>query len=366
MPETVEGQEFDDKGLCRTCQSQAQKKNVDWKAREKALRKILTEAKENAKGKYDCIVPISGGKDSLWQLHVIVKEYGMNPLAVTYDHGGFCKTGLKNLAIAINKMGIDHLMFKNSYGLIRRMQKRAIELMGDPCWHCHTGVTAITLQTAVEKNIPLIIWGESTAEHGRATYDNPDKFDRDYFLRVSGKFTLKQFACDYITEKELSCFDLPSVEDCKKLNGIHLGDYVPWDVEKQVKFLKETYGWTGREISGAYKDYKSAECSFAGYHDFPCYQKRGYGRASIQASDDIRAGTITREQGFEIAQKYEQIEPKDLHEFLAEIDMTPVEYRNAIEKLKHPAAKNINLPADKEWRKCEEDGKPFMQRLMEE
>ena len=368
MPETVEGQEFDGRGWCRTCVSQEQKLEVDWLERERALLKILNDATRNAKGNYDCIVPISGGKDSLWQLHVLVKRYGMKPLAVTYDHGGFCKTGLRNLSIAIESMGIPHLKLKDPDDLIKRMQKRSIELIGDPCWHCHSGVPAIALNTAMEKGIPLIVWGESTAEHGRATYAKPDKFDRNYFLRVSGKYTPEQFACDYIGLEELKNFRLPTEKQCRKLHGIHLGDYIPWNVEEQVAFIKKEYGWAGREISGSYKDYKSAECSFEGYHEFTCYLKRGYGRSSVQASEDIRAGRMTREQAIGIVPKYEAVKPVWFDEFLEDINLSRMRFQNAIINLRHPAL--LKVQRDKadfcdEWRTCAEDGKPFMRRLVD-
>ena len=367
MPETVEGQAFDKDGLCMTCQSQKQKVKVNWKQRRKALDKILSDAKANAGNNYDCIVPISGGKDSLWQLHVIVKEYGLKPLAVTFNHNWFSKTGWYNLQNALEKMDIDHVMFTPSRTLVNRIAKRSVETIGDACWHCHMGVSAFIIKMAVAYQIPLLIWGESTAEHGRATYDKPDKFDRDYFLRVSSKLTPEQFACDYLSIRDLFPFETPSVEECEAvgLNGIHLGDFIPWDVEKQTEFVKETYGWKGREVGGAYKDYKSVECSMAGIHDFLCYLKRGFGRASIQASGDIRDFGMTREDALGLAAKYEQIEPVQLAYFLEIAGLTATEFRTQIEALRHSALKDIKLPADKEWRDTEEEGKPFMQRLID-
>jgi hypothetical protein len=208
---------------------------------------------------------------------------------------------------------------------------------------------------AVAYNIPLIVWGESTAEHGRATYDKPDKFDRDYFLRVSAKLTPEQFACDYISTKDLFPFETPSIEECQPLNGIHLGDYIPWDTEAQVKFIKETYGWKGTRIEGQYKDYKSAECSMAGMHDFMCYCKRGYGRASIQLSGDMRnlerkSNTNTENETFgafwddEDRLKTEQMRPKSLDYYLEITGMSEMEFYEAISKLQRPALKGKNVP----------------------
>ena len=367
MPETVEDQSFDKDGLCRTCQSQSQKKSIDWNKREIALRKILTEAKSKSGNNYDCIVPISGGKDSMYQLHVIVKEYGMKPLAVTFNHGWFSETGWYNLQNALEKMDIDHVMFTPSRSLVNRIAKHSLGTLGDVCWHCHMGVSAYTLRMAVAYKIPLLIWGESTAEHGRATYEKPDKFDRDYFLRVSAKLTPEQFACEYLTLKDLFPFVTPSVEECEELglNGIHLGDYIPWDTEKQVEFVKAEYNWKGTEIEGAYKDYKSAECSMAGMHDFTCYCKRGYGRASIQLSGDIRDKLLELDADWYAMLETEQMRPKSLDYYLEITGMSEMEFYETLSKLKHPALEGKHVPIIKDTRLVPEAGKPYVERFLE-
>jgi hypothetical protein len=157
---------------------------------------------------------------------------------------------------------------------------------------------------------------------------------------------------------------LPTEKQCRKLHGIHLGDYIPWNVEEQVAFIKKEYGWAGREISGSYKDYKSAECAFEGYHEFTCYLKRGYGRSSVQASEDIRAGRMTREQAIGIVPKYEAVKPVWFDGFLKDIDMPAAECKAAMLKLRHPALKK-EPDWEPEWRTCAEDGKPFMRRLVD-
>jgi len=367
LPETVEGQNFNEDGECVTCQAQEIKKNVDWDAKRKELDKILKDAKKKSGNNYDCIVPISGGKDSIYQLHVIVKEYGLKPLAVTFHHGWFSKTGWYNLYNCLEKMDIDHIMFTPAPSLVNRIAKRSVETIGDACWHCHAGVGAFTLQMAVAYKIPLIIWGESGADYGHqnANHNNIVKFDREYFQKLSAKLSTDEFKCDYISKKDLFPFELPSIEACKNIVGIHLGNYIPWDTEKQVAFVKETYNWKGRQCGGAYKDYKSVECSMSAIHDFLCYLKRGFGRTTIQASQGIRDLEISRDQAVWLVDKYERIEPTSLNYFLESAGLKPEEFRNYIEALKCDVIKDINLPADKEWRNIDDEGKPFMKRLID-
>lgn len=366
MTSTFEGQNFNEDGLCITCQAQEIKKKVNWDEKRKELEKILQNAKDNAGNNYDCIVPISGGKDSIYQLHVVCKEYNLKPLAVTFNHGGFTKTGLYNLWNCLDQFNIDHIQFTLNNDLIKKIQKRSIETIGDYCWHCHNMVSSFILKTAVMYKIPLIIYGESGSEYGHqgATYNNIVKFDKDYFTRLSAKLTPEEFCNDEISMRDLYPAQLPSEEECKNIIGIHLGNYIPWDAEKQVEFVKKEYNWKGREVSGSYKDYKSIECSFEPMHEFTCYQKRGFARSSIQANQDIRDGKVTREIAFDLLDKYERITPRHFGYLLKRCNCTYSEFMDFIEKLRPEELKGRILPSSIEWREVEEDGKPFIERFL--
>ncbi|MDP3223365.1 MAG: N-acetyl sugar amidotransferase, partial [Rubrivivax sp.] len=179
IPQTQEGVIFDELGVCQACQSAEQKIHIDWTQREKVLRGLLDEAKAKAGNNYDCIIPISGGKDSTFQLHVLTQVYGMKPLAVTFSHNWFSETGWYNLQNSLEQFNVDHVMFTPNRQLVNKLAKHSLAGIGDACWHCHAGVGAFPLQAAVRFNIPLLIWGESIAESsGRASYLNPvRKFD---------------------------------------------------------------------------------------------------------------------------------------------------------------------------------------------
>lgn len=156
MPETQEGIVFDEMGICQACQSSEQKIHISWVDREKELRKILNEAKEKAGNNYDCILPISGGKDSFFQAHVLTKIYGMKPLAVTFSHNWFSETGFYNLQRCLEVFELDHIMFTPNRALVNKLAKKSIQEIGDSCWHCHAGVGAFPLHIASKFNIPLL------------------------------------------------------------------------------------------------------------------------------------------------------------------------------------------------------------------
>lgn len=320
MPETTEGIEFDEMGICKACQSSEQKIHIDWVKREKELRKILTFYKKRSGDNYDCIVPISGGKDSTFQLHVICKIYGMKPLAVTFSHNWYSPIGKQNLDNILEKFNVDHIMFTPNRALVNKLARKSLFMIGDSCWHCHAGVGSFPLQVAVKFKIPLMIWGESIAESsGRATHYKPgQKYDRDYFIKVSAKVNPEQMVGKGITKKDIHPFKFPSSSEIKNagVTGIHLGDYIFWDDERQMEFVKKEYGWKEDVVEGTYKQYKSVECIMPGVHDYTKYLKRGYGRATDHASQDVRAGLMTREEAFKLINKIDPKKPKILKYYL--------------------------------------------------
>jgi len=344
MPETEEGIGYDEMGVCTACRSSEQKMRINWVERERDLRQILEQYKSRAGHNYDCMVPISGGKDSTFQLHVLTKVYGMKPLAVTFNHNWYSETGKYNLQNALEKFNVDHVMFTPNRGLINRIAKNSLYQIGDSCWHCHAGVGAFPLQIAVRFNIPLLVWGESIAEAtGKATYREPVKFDRDYFTRVSAKKYPKEMVNDELSEKDLHPFELPSIEDCERIGmvGIHLGDYMFWDDERQMEFVRDTYDWREDHVDGTYKRYKSVECRMAGVHDYAKFVKRGFGRGTDHASLDARAGLLTREEAFELAKKHDSERPPGLDYYLEITGLDEKEFVRVLKSLRQGKAKEL-------------------------
>tara|TARA_Y100000589_G_C27123005_1_gene617276 strand:- start:120 stop:1157 length:1038 start_codon:yes stop_codon:yes gene_type:complete len=342
MPETSEGTVYDELGVCRACQSSEQKMHIDWAARERLLHETLEHYRAKAGDNYDCIVPISGGKDSAFQLHVLVKKYGMKPLAVTFSHNWYSPTGKRNLWNILDKLSVDHLMFTPARGLVNKVARQSLHAIGDSCWHCHAGVNAFPLQVAVMYGIPLMVWGESSAEAGnKNSYSDEVKFDRSYFDRVSTKARIDDLLCDNIERRDMYPFRVPLQEqlDAMGFHGIFLGEYIFWDGERQTEFLKEEYGWEEDNVEGTYKRYKSVECRMPGVHDYAKYLKRGFGRATDHASQDVRAGLLTREEAFELIKEYDPKRPDMLDYYLEITGFSEDEFEEILKsQRKGPAA----------------------------
>ena len=344
MPETSEGTIFDEMGVCRGCQSSEQKMHIDWAKRERELRRLLTSHKDGAGDNYDCLVPISGGKDSAFQLHVLIKVYGMKPLAVTFNHSWYTETGTFNLWNILEKLNVDHVMFTPSRDLINRIARQSLFKIGDSCWHCHAGVGAFPLQAAVRFRIPLLVWGESIAEAGnKASYKDGVQFDERYFRGVSMKVDASEMVGDSLTARDLFPIRFPTGAELEEVgvHGIFLGDYIFWDGERQVEFLKTTYGWREDDVEGTYKGYKSVECRMSGVHDYAKFIKRGFGRTTDHASQDVRAGLLTREEGFELIKQLDGRRPKALDYYLQITGFSEEEFETILRSQRTGRAKDL-------------------------
>lgn len=368
MPETDEGTNFDEMGVCQACRSSEQKMHINWVEREQEFRRILENAKTKAGNNYDCIIPISGGKDSTFQLHVLCKVYNMKPLAVTFNHNWFSETGWYNLVNGLETFNVDHIMFTPNRDLVNRLAKKSLHEIGDTCWHCHSGCGAFPLHIATKFNIPLLVYGEPPNEgYGLGSYLETVKYNRHFFTEVSAKKTPDQMVCNYISEKDIYPFLLPSAEECEKVGvqGIHLGNYIFWDDERQTEFVRDTYGWRETEIEQTYKRYKSAECIMPGMHDFTCYLKRGFGRASYHATIDVRNGLLTREEGLDLARRIDPVRPEALDYFLEITGMSEEEFYEVMKKRRMDPLKNVDIPILAKKSKNSETILPFGQQIVE-
>jgi N-acetyl sugar amidotransferase len=369
VPETQEGVNFDDLGVCTACRSSEDKMHIDWAARERDLRRILEDAKAKAGTGYDCVLPISGGKDSFFQAHVLTKVYGLKPLAVTFSHNWFSETGFYNLQRCLEVFDLDHLQFTPARGLVNKLARKSLGAIGDSCWHCHSGVGAFPLQVATRFRIPLLVWGESINEgDGRSTYACPvAKYDRDYFTKISARLTADEMVGGDVTAKDVHPFELPSHKEIEDTGvwGIHLGDYLFWDDERQMEWIRDTYGWRETEMEGSYKGYKSAECIMAGMHDFTCYLKRGFGRSTWQASVDVRNGLLTREEAFALIKQHDQERPEALDYYLKVTGLTEEEFYSAMIDKRLERLQDTELPVHEKAKPNAERIVPFVEQIIE-
>jgi N-acetyl sugar amidotransferase len=317
LPETMEGISLDELGICVPCRNSEEKMHINWEEKKARLDSLIDG--HTSVDYYDCMLPMSGGKDSTFQAHLLKVNYEVTTLAVTHGQNWYSLEGRYNLENCLQKFDLDHIIFNMERSTINTMARKSLSAIGDVCWHCHIGAGTFPVAAALVWDIKLMCWGESIAEaDGRGSYRNQTEASLFYNLEVSARVKAEDMVDDEVSLKTLSPWLYPSKAELKdsNLRYIHLGDYFFWDEARQVEFIKRNYEWMDSRVENTYKGYKSVECVMAGLHDYANFIKRGIGRATIHASEDVRRGLLTREEGFELAKKYDSQRPHVLDYYL--------------------------------------------------
>lgn len=335
LPETHETILFDEEGICNVCrQIEYKQTKIDWEGRERELAKLLDQYR--GKGSHDCIVPFSGGKDSTFILYTVAQRYKLKPLVVTFDHGFMRPTVLANAERTLKKLGVDYLKFRPNWKVVRRLMLEALIRKGDFCWHCHAGVYSYPMHVAVKFKIPLVIWGEPSAEYtSYYTYEDAVEVDERHFNRfINLGITaedMQGMLGGEITMRDLEPFTYPALKDLKAFNyrSICLGSFIPWDTRRQSELIKRELGWQEEVVEGIPPQYgyEKIECFMQGVRDYLKYIKRGFGRTSHLVSKDIREGqSITREEALKLEAEYDGKRPASLDLFLEWVGLSEEEF----------------------------------------
>jgi len=347
IPETHETIHFDENGVCNVCrQSEFKKENIDWASREKELVELLDAYR--GKGDYDCLVPFSGGKDSTFTLLTLVRKYKLKPLVISFDHGFYRPTVEESKTRTFRKLGVDVLRFTPNWQLVKKLMLESMKRKGDFCWHCHTGIFAYPMQVAIRYKVPLVIWGEPSAEYtSYYSYDDgieevdEERFNRFVNLGINAEDMVGMLNDSDITMREMQPFVYPPLRELKAINyrSFCLGSYIPWDVKRQSQLIKDELGWQEEEVEGVPPGYgyEKIECCFQGVRDYLKYIKRGYARTSHLVSIDIRNGRMDREEAARLVEEYEGRRPASLDVFLDYLGISEAEFNEiAVSQLVHP------------------------------
>ena len=358
LPETHETITFDDAGVCNICRQQEHKREaIDWPARKRELDALIEV--HRGKGDYDCLIPFSGGKDSTFTVLYLVREYGIKPLLVRFDHG-FLRPGVQEGTIrTCRELGVDLHVFTPNWKVVRKLMLQSLLEKGDFCWHCHTGIFAYPMWVAVEKQVPLILWGEPSAEYtAYFSYDQPEAVDEKRFNRyvnlgINAEDMLVRLE-GAVDERDLKPFTYPPLKELRRIGyrSVCLGSYIPWDVKRQYARIRDELGWRGDEVENVPPgyEYEKIECFFQGVRDYIKFIKRGYARTSHLTSLDIRNGRLDRDEAMRLVAAYEGRRPPSLDVFLDYLGLTEEEFleiamRQAVSPYRHDPAARGGCPA---------------------
>jgi len=332
---------FDTNGVCDACLAQEEKEKIDWDRRRKELEEIIKPYKNNKSSNYDCIIPVSGGKDSHYQTHIMKNEFGLTPLLVSFHPRDFTEIGRQNIE-NLKNLGADCIEFSVNPLVYKKLAKYGLTELGDPAWPEHLGIFTVPVQIAVAFKIPLIVWGEnSQLEYGGpASSRNNPYLDREWNEKFGGYFRDKvgpeEMLKHGITEKELKFTEYPSDEEIKQVGvtGIFLGYYLKWDAKKQVEIVKKLgFNVLDEHNEGTYTNYENLDTKYVAIHDYFKFLKFGYGRATDHASIDIRNKRLTREEGLDLVKRYDgKIPTKYLDDFLEDFGLSMEEFLKICDK----------------------------------
>lgn len=345
---------LDDDGICSGCRTFEHKTifrdKIDWPAREKALGELLAEysGRQRAKGNpYDCVIPVSGGKDSTYQVWLMREKYGLNPLLVTYNHTFNTTLSIRNLTNLIEQMDCNLLRFTTAPGSAIRMAKYMLQKIGDVTWHYHAGIMTFPIRTAAQYDVPLIIWGEEGYSElvGMHNLDDFVEFTKkkrqEHMMRGFEPEDLLEEPDCTLTRYDLAPFFYPSDDEIERVGvrGIYLSNYIPWDGRAQAEFVIENLNFeSAQSRDRTFNIYgKTDDIHANGLHDYLKFLKFGYGRATDDAANEIRHGRMSRDQGIDMVLKYDPVRPYDMDIFLKKSGMTEQELLDMVEPMRDPS-----------------------------
>jgi len=335
--------------VCSACKTSSLFNELDpkfWENRKIQFENLLENILKNNKSDYDCIIPVSGGKDSYYQTHLMVKEYGLKPLLVTYHGNNYLPEGDYNRDRMKDIFNADHLVMGPSVEVLKKINRLGFKKMGDMNWHNHCGIHTFPIQIAVKYEVPLMVWGE-------IAWDISGMFDPDDYVefnaRVRHEHSLRGFEWfdmlndpfDPLKENDLLWAKYPSDEEILRvgIKGLYIGNFFKWDPIRHTKLVQEKYGWKEAEspFQRTYRRFSNLDDRYEnGVHDLLKFIKFGYGRASDHSSKDIRSGDMTRDEAIDMVKKYDHIISDDLYHWLNYVDMIEEDFWKIADKFRDP------------------------------
>lgn len=331
---------FDDEGICSGCRVHEEKDILDWESRGEKLRSILKNYKNESGNSYDCIIPVSGARDSYFIVHTIKNVYGMNPLLVTYNKQYNTAEGVRNLANLRIQFDCDIMTLTVNPETVKNITRATIRKMGSIYWHCLAGQTVYPVQVAVKFKIPLIIWGahQGIDQVGMFSHLDEVEMTRKYrkehdLMGLEAEDLIDDF--DGISEKEIVQYKYPDDKELERVGvrGIYLNNYIRWDSKAQHENMISAFGFKTEKQTRTFDTYNDVDCfNYSDVHDYIKFIKYGYGKVTDHACREIRLRRMTREQGMDMVKKYTNNSPQHLPLFLNWIGITENSFHYLIDQ----------------------------------
>jgi N-acetyl sugar amidotransferase len=311
---------FDDEGVCSGCRVHEEKDQLDWSARGEKLQSILEDYRNRSGNNYDCIIPVSGARDSYFIVHTIKHVYGMNPLLVTYNKQYNTAVGVRNLANLRIRFDCDIMTLTVNPETVKKITRSTLRRFGSIYWHCLAGQTVYPVQVAVKFKIPLIVWGahQGVDQVGMFSHLDEVEMTRKYrmehdLMGYEAEDLIDEF--DDITELDTMPFRYPDNRELERVGvrGIYLNNYIRWDSRAQHEQMIRAYGYETVRQTRTFDTYNDVDCwNYSDVHDYIKFVKHGYGKVTDHACREIRLRRMTRGQGIRLVCQYSPQPPRNL------------------------------------------------------
>ena len=329
---------FDARGWCNACVWTEKKKALDWDARQVELVNLLDKHRRND-GEFDCLVPLSGGKDGSYVAYNLKHKYGMNPLCVTVTPALPLPLGDQNLR-AFVESGYNHISINPDHEAMRVLNKTGFIEMGFPYYGWLISIHTAVIHTATVFGIDLIFYGEDgEVEYGGSTETSKNPI---YDVRYQKKVYLeggyeKVLATSGLTASELNFFRFPSDDELNKhaLQLTHWSYFENWDPYRNYLVAKEHCGLKEAEDSnaGTFTNFSQNDQALYALHTYLMYLKFGFGRANQDACIEVRRGAMDREQAVNLVRLYDGHYPEEfMQQYLAYYQMTQAEFDAVLDR----------------------------------
>lgn len=329
---------FDSRGWCNACVWTETKKTLDWEARHKELERLLDRHRRND-GRFDCLVPVSGGKDGSYVAYNLKHKYGMNPLAVTVTPALPLELGDRNLR-AFVESGYNHISINPAFEAMRMLNKSGLIEMGFPYYGWLISIHTAVARAALGFGINLIFYGEDgEVEYGGSTETarNPI-YGVDYQKKVylEGGYE-KVLEHSGLSRGELQFFRFPSDEDLKRnpIELTHWSYFENWDPYRNYLVAKEHCGLqeAGESNAGTFTNFAQNDQALYALHTYLMYLKFGFGRANQDACIEVRRGAMDREQAVNLVRLYDGHYPEEfIPLYLDYYQMSPSEFDEVLDR----------------------------------
>lgn len=336
---------FDEHGVCSGCRVHEEKDAIDWSERSDRFRGILDSYRNTSGHNYDCIIPVSGARDSYFVVHTIKNIYGMNPLLVTYNKQYNTALGVRNLANLRSRFNCDIMTLTVNPVTVKKITRSTLRRFGSIYWHCLAGQTVYPVQIAVKFKIPLIVWGAHQGIDQVGMFSHLDEVEMTRKYRK--EHDLMGYEADDLIDEldniktdDITPYQYPDSKELEQVGvrGIYLNNYIRWDSRSQHEQMINIYGYETAAVSRTFNSYEDVDCwNYTDLHDYIKWLKHGYCKVIDHACTEIRLRRMTRNEAISIVTNYVHKPPQNLDKFLKWLGVTDNAFHYILDQHRNPS-----------------------------